>query len=109
MWRGDSHTIVIEVRDSDGNPVDLSAATARWWMGKNSRATGSNIYIQKDATITSSGGVWFLNVAILPEDTEELTKTGTFYHEAEVILSGNVSTVTVGDFVLMPDIIRTVP
>jgi hypothetical protein len=106
MWKGDTLTLTIPVRDQDGAIVDLSGATARWWMGKNSKASGSDVYIQKTASIMEASGLYSLVVNIVPGDTEDLAKTGTFYHEAEVIdSSGRVSTVTVGDFVLYPAII----
>lgn len=111
MTRGDSHTITIPVRDGDGNAIDLTGATARWWMGKSVTATGTNILIQKATggsgiTITSDSGLFTLNITISPADTEEL-RAGDWYHEAEVILAGAVSTVTTGTFTLNADLVRT--
>src|SRR5215203_5565647 len=112
MWCGDSQALTITVRDADGGNVDLSGATARWWMGKSATATGTGIYLQKATggsgiTITSNAGLYTLNITIAPADTEDL-KPGDWYHEAEVIDSGgNVSTVTVGTFTLERDLVRT--
>lgn len=111
IWRGDSHTITIPVRDGDGNAVNLTGATARWWVGKSVNSTGTNVLIQKATggsgiTITSDAGLYTLNITVNPSDTEDL-RPGDWYHEAEVTLSGVVSTVTVGTFTLNADLVRT--
>jgi hypothetical protein len=112
MWRGDSHTITIPVLDGDGANVNLTGATARWWMGRSATSTGTNVYIQKATggdgiTITSSSGLYTLNITLEPEDTEDL-RAGEWYHEAEVVdSSGNVATVTVGTFTLEADLVRS--
>lgn len=110
-YKGDSATITIPVKDAAGNFVNLSGATARWWMGKNVNATGADVYIKKGIgtglMITQpTTGEWDLVVTLAPADTETLTKTGAFYHEAEVVDSGgNISTVTIGKFTLVPTLI----
>jgi hypothetical protein len=110
-YKGDSATITISVQDGAGNFVNLSGATARWWMGKSVSATGADVYIKKaigsgleiDQPTTSE---WDLVITLDPGDTENLTKVGTFYHEAEVVdADGNVSTVTIGKFTLKPTLI----
>lgn len=109
-YQGDSATISIPVLDAAGAAVDLSGATARWWMGKNVKATGANIYIQKrdgsGLVIDAETDRWVLVITLAPADTEALT-AGTFYHEAEVVdADGNVSTVTIGKFTLKPTMVR---
>jgi len=113
-YKGDSATITIPIKDAAGNFVNLSGATARWWMGKSVSATGTDVYIKKgigtglviDQPTTSE---WDLVITLYPADTENLTKVGTFYHEAEVVDSGGgVSTVTIGKFVLKPTMIPDV-
>lgn len=116
-WCGDSRTITIPVLDVNGAAVALPGATARWWMGKNARATGDNVYVQKStsdgiaitgpATVGGVANVYSLSITLDPEDTEDL-KPGSWYHEAEVVdASGNVSTVTIGTFILKRDLVRT--
>lgn len=49
MWVGDDLVITIPVKDNLGAWVDLTGATAKWWMGKTVRATGANVYIEKSS------------------------------------------------------------
>jgi len=114
MWIGDDLVITIPVKDAVGNWVDLTGATAEWWMGKAVNSTGANVYIKK-STLESGGDLQIINVASGPEwdlvvtihplDTEHL-RSGTFYHEAKVIDGyGKYSTVMTGPFVLNPTLI----
>ena len=115
IWQGNYDVMRIAVTDGDGGNVNLSSATARWWMGRSAKATGDDIYLQKATggsgiQITNDAGLYYLEITLEPDDTNELTRTGRFYHEAEVILSGGeVVTVMTGDFVLHPTIIEPVP
>jgi hypothetical protein len=114
-YAGDTLTITIgPVVDENGAPVDLNGASARWWMGKSVSATGADVYLKKaigaglviNRIETDS---WELVVSILPADTDQVAsgiKAGTYYHEAEVVdADGNVSTVTIGKYVLKPTLI----
>lgn len=108
---GDSLTIQLgPVLDADGSLADLTSATARWWMAKSVNATGVDIYVEKAlgsglALTVNTGGEWIVVVTLDPSDTEG-KKSGTYYHECEVVdASGNVSTVTIGKFKLQPTLI----
>lgn len=108
---GDSLTIQLgPVLDADGGLSDLSGATARWWMAKSVTATGADIYVKKaggDGLVLdgNTAGEWTITITLDPSDTEGKS-AGKFYHECEVVdSSGNVSTVTVGKFTLMPTLI----
>jgi hypothetical protein len=109
-WAGDSATIRIPVLDKTGASVDLSGAAARWWMAKNVSATATeDIYVKKSSgsglTIENSTAGSTIVVTLDPVDTEGKT-AGTFYHECEVVdASGNISTVTIGKFILKPTLI----
>ena len=109
-WKGDDGQIRITVRDADGNAVDLTDATARWWVGKAVTSIGDDIVIQKGTedggiVITEDDGLYTLTIELQPEDTEELT-AGRYYHECEVVdAAGDISTVSVGKFVLKPTLI----
>lgn len=108
-WVGDTATIRIPVLDKDGGAVDLTGASARWWMGKNVSATGDDVYVKKASgtglsiEVSTAGSA--IVVTLAPVDTEG-KKSGTFYHECEVVdADGNVSTVTTGKFILKPTLI----
>src|ERR1035437_3531736 len=115
MWVGDDLVITIPVKDNLGNWVDLTGATAKWFMGKSVKATGANVYIEK-SSLDSGGDLeiipvsgseeWDLVITIHPIDTEHL-RAGKFYHEVKVIDGyGKYSTVMTGIFQLMPTLIK---
>lgn len=110
-WCGDSRTITIPVKDAAGGNVDLAGASARWWMGKSKTASGASVYVKKTTAdssieITNASGLYSLVVYLDPDDTKTLSP-GSCYHEAEVTdASGNVSTVCIGAFVLVRDMVR---
>jgi hypothetical protein len=110
-WMGDTHIIAIPVKDGDNNNVDLTGASADWWMGKNANAKGADVYIKKSSAVpteiqlTNNLGLWTVTIKILPADTETL-KPGKWYHECRVTDSaGNMARVSLGSFVLNPSII----
>jgi len=126
MWAGDTLTIRIPIKDTDGGYVDLGGATAKWWMGKNAKATGTDVYLKKSSasTMLCDDGVtrnqveidretdfWVLLVHLKGDDTETgfgtNPKPATYYHEAEVIdADGNIATVTTGQFIIEPTLVR---
>jgi len=112
-YKGDDGQIRITAKDADGNAVDLTDATARWWMAKAVTSTGDNILIQKSTAdggivISEDSGFWILTIELLPEDTESLTP-GKWYHELEVVdAAGDISTMTIGKFILKPTLIPDV-
>jgi hypothetical protein len=115
LWKGDDAVITIPVKDKQGAFVDLTGATARWWMGKSPHAKGASVWIQKNTddfggleiTNPSGGDEWDLVITINKADTNGL-KDGTWYHEAEITDSFNKdSTAMTGPFVLHPTIART--
>lgn len=129
-YAGDSATITIgPIRDQDGALVDLGGALgARWWIGKNASATGTDVWVKKNSDETlvdeTSATVdqieiirietdgWGLLIRLIPSDTETVSTTfkpqpGSWYHEAEIVdADSKVSTVTIGKFTLKPTIVR---
>lgn len=110
-YAGDDATITIVVLDGNGTKVDLSGATARWWMGKSKAATGADVYIKKSTggsgiTIDQTTDSDNVVITLAGSDTSSLTKFGALYHECEVVASdGTVSTVCVGKFTLIQTMI----
>jgi hypothetical protein len=105
---GDSRKIEIRVKDSAGVDVPLTGATVRWWAGKSVQSTGVDVHIQK--TSDSGGGITLsgatATVTVESAETAAITP-GTGYHEAEVAFAdGTVSTVSSGEFIIRPTLIR---
>jgi hypothetical protein len=108
-WAGDSAVITVPVRDGLGAAVDLTGATARWWMGKNVKALGADVYVKKTTDPGDGGGITIqqasptdvgvLIITIDAGDTEGL-RPKIYYHEVELVIGDSVSTVTTGNFVI---------
>lgn len=128
-YAGDSAIITIfPVLDGAGQPVDLTGATARWWMGKSATATGTDVWVKKsseDTLVNEAGAtipqmalslmetdLWGISIVLIPSDTETTStafhpQPGSWYHECEVEgADGKISTVTLGKYVLKPTVVR---
>lgn len=95
MTQGDTKTLVVSVKDAEGNAVSITDATIKW---RAARSYGKTAVVSKSTVsgvqITNGAGGVFA-VALLPADTEDLI--GTYFHEAEVTFAdGTVSTVLTG-------------
>lgn len=105
MTQGDSLALDFGIVDADGDPIDLTGATIRWWMARSVYATpilqksvGSGI-----AVISLPAGTF--TVTLDPQDTADLV--GAFYFELEIMDgSGNVSTARTGRISIVPGLIR---
>ncbi len=129
IYAGDTATILIPITDADGNPVDLTGVQrARWWLGKNSKAVGTDVYLKKDSTLTMlcDDGVvrnqvevvpfetdkWQLIIHINGADTETggatlIPKPAIYYHEAEIVdANGNIATVALGSATVGATMVR---
>lgn len=91
---GDTHTLLVRVKDANGDPVDIGGAAIKW---RCARSKGRAAAVSKQ-----TGGT----VAIFPTDTEALA--GAFYHEAEVkfLPDNSVSTVMEGALTIDRDLIE---
>lgn len=95
MIAGDYKTLVITVRNSDGDPVNITGATVKW---QAARSLGKASVISK----TTSSGIslndptnGIFTVTLNHSDTDSLS--GIYHHEAEVTdSSGFRSTVIAG-------------
>ncbi|MCC8946007.1 hypothetical protein H8A97_13080 [Bradyrhizobium sp. Arg62] len=124
MWAGGTVVVTVPILDSAGNEVELGGAIAKWWMGKNAKSTGTDVYITKssDQNAVCDDGVTRPQIEILRETDAWVlvlhlnradTETGlgsnpppkTYYHEARVVDgNGNYATVMTGQFILHPAI-----
>ena len=85
--RGQTFSFSGQVRDADGNGVDLTAATSMTWrLARQNCRIASVILTEANSDITvDSSGNW--TVTIDPADTEDLLH-GWWRHQGEYILSG---------------------
>jgi hypothetical protein len=94
MYSGDSKIINVIVTNTDGSSLDLTGATIKWGVIKNSsriiyKDTTSGIAINIPMTLGR------FTITLNPSDTANIS--GIFAHEAEITDSvGDVSTVFTG-------------
>jgi hypothetical protein len=120
LEQGSSMTLVFgPVLDDTGSPVDLTGASAKWWMGKRNTASGADVFVMKDSddgSITIYSALWYnevqwyVSINILPTDTlgaPPCVHPIEWYHEARITTQdGKVATIATGSFNLIPTIIR---
>lgn len=104
MYAGDSKTLRVTVFTDTGLPADITGADIRWQMASHvggtpqvSKAVGTGITIV-------DGAAGRFDVSLAPLDTLELK--GCWYHEAEIVNVGTVSTVLVGSATITPALIQ---
>jgi hypothetical protein len=104
MFAGNTKTIVIPVVDGVGAVVDITGATIRWELSRSVSVRPSILQktVGAGVTITDGPGGIF-EVALISDDTEDLK--GSFYHEAEVKLGGEIATVKAGTIKINPVLI----
>jgi hypothetical protein len=105
MYAGDSRIVRIAVKDEAGAPVDITGSTLKWLLSRSmtgealvEKATGDGIELQNPAAGT-------FGVTLEPADTEDL-EDGIYYHEAEMTLDGDISTVVSGPVLIERGAIR---
>jgi len=106
---GDSRTLEVTINDEVGAVVDISSATLTWGLSKKSADTTTPMgaalitkTIGSGITITD-GPNGRCDVAIDPADTDALA--GDFYHELEMVLTGETSTVLYGAVTILKDLV----
>lgn len=95
IWAGDHADLQFTVVDSTGTAVNITGATISWKCAA-AVDSASALFTKTTAsgiTITN-GAAGIFKVSILPADTTALS--GVLYHEAQMTLSGAVTTVAVG-------------
>lgn len=105
MTAGDSKTLVITVRNADGDAVNITGATIKW---QAARSYGKTSVISK----TTSSGISITDgtngvfaVTLSPSDTDSLS--GIYHHEAELTATDTTkSTVLVGTMKINPALIE---
>lgn len=98
----------IELQDSDGTPYNLAGFSARMQVRREIDSTGSPL-IELSTTngrITISALTGIIDIALTPEETASLTRSG--YYDLEIYKSstGEVFKVLRGEFRLEKEVTR---
>jgi hypothetical protein len=109
MYVADTKDLFVTVVDVLNQPVDLTGAQIDWWLAPTDWKTGTESPLLTHSI--ADGGCAVLSpsnvfvVHIESTDTEGM-EPGSYYHEAQVILSdGTVGTVVVGKVKLLQNIV----
>jgi hypothetical protein len=103
---GDSLVIAFTLTGTmpDGSALetaDLEGATAKWWLGRTEKASGTNLLLEKDATIDATN--LKATVVLNPADTQDVPPNLNYHHQLKVFLADGVeSTTTKGRVSLLP-------
>jgi len=109
MHSGDNRSLSVTITDQSQAVLDVSGAAITWALSRAvtdkvepkgvaivSKTVGSGI------TITD-GSNGLVEVTIAEADTASLA--GTYYHEMQMVLSGNTSTIMYGTVIIKKDLI----
>lgn len=103
MHSGDDLQVIIEVRDQDGQLVDISDAQDITWSLSNSPTTAAIVTKSLGVDISIASPTTFV-FDLVPADTSALN--GSYYHEAEIITSSGLTyTVLNGRVTIKPTLI----
>lgn len=114
LFSGDTKRLNYTVKDGAGTAIDITTATFRWGLSKLGKPkTAGEPSPQGAALLTKTVGSGItltaptlgqLTVALDPADTASLK--GSFYHELEMVLSGDTSTVAFGQIDVKRDLLE---
>ena len=102
---GETVEVRIPVENGDGTKPNLTGASARWFVGRDTNATGSDVYLRKRTSddsieLVEVGGVWGLEFTLTGEETAALAP-GQHWHEAWIRdADGRPDTVASGPFIV---------
>jgi hypothetical protein len=101
VFRGDSHTLHIDLTQADGTPYDPSlSAVLRWRLAVSPYADETDAMIRKSLgngiAVAGSG----VDITLNPEDTD--IPIGLYYHELKVWEGTDVATTTIGNALIRP-------
>lgn len=103
IYAGDTANIKVTVYDSDNSNVrkNITGSTVKWVMF-DPDDTGVILTKTTPSTVSVTDATnGELTIPLAPADTEAISP-GNYRHEAEITdASGNVSTVLVGDFIIL--------
>ena len=109
MHSGDDRVLEITIRENDHGTLDITGAAITWAL---SRIVTDKVEPKGAAIVTKTvgSGITITNahnghveVAITETDTDDLA--GTYYHEMQLVLSGDTSTVMYGTVTIKKDLI----
>ena len=107
MFKGDHKTFELQVKDQDGNPIDLSGATIRMTVKKH--ATDETAVISKTSNNASEISITdpangIAEIYLVPSDTRNLD-AGKYIFDIEITTAaGKVYTVLLANLTLVEDV-----
>ena len=108
LHSGDSLKLEVTVNDSAGTALDVTNATFIWALSKKDGSAiaprGAAILTKALASgvVINDGPTGRADITLDPADTTALA--GVYYHELQVTLGGNVSTVFYGSVTIAKDL-----
>lgn len=94
IWAGDHADLQFTVVDADGVAVNITGATISWKCAADADSAAIVTKTTASGITITNGAAGIFKVALAPADTTSIS--GVYYHEAQMTLSGAVTTVAVG-------------
>lgn len=94
MVAGDDKTLVVSIKDAEGNAVNITGATFKWQCARSYGKASAISKTSSSGIAITDGANGTLTVTLSGSDTESLS--GTYVHELQMTLNSIVSTPIVG-------------
>lgn len=105
LMAGDYHSLVVQLRDSAGEPVDITGYTVTWSLATSATAVAAVTKSTATSGITvTDASLGQLTIELLSSDTAPLS--GAYYHECQLLQSdGKAFTMFRGKFIITPQLV----
>jgi len=108
LIRGDTKFINIELKDKDGNPIDLTGSTIWFTLKENIKDPDTAAAIQKVITNHTDPTNGKTRIVLESSDTQDL-QLGSYHYDIQLVDNGgNVTTVLIGRLKVLADVTRSV-
>lgn len=104
MFAGDTKVIPVTVIDEDGMAVNITGATFTWEAARTVDGTAAITKTVGAGIALTSPATGVFTITLDEADTDDLE--GLYYHEAEMVLAGDTSTVLTGNMIVEQTLIR---
>lgn len=104
MFGGDSKVITVTVVDEAGLAVNITGATIKWQAARTAADTAAITKTVGAGIALTSPATGVFKITLDEADTDDLE--GLYYHEAEMVLATDTSTVLTGNMIVEQTLIR---
>ena len=107
FYRGDKHPVLVTIKDSDGNAINITGYSFKLTVNENSKPTDETTQLfQVDGSIVDAANG---QVQFLITDSHSNQTPGTYYYDVQMTTSGDaeIRTILKSSFEILQDITKS--